>query len=612
MRPGARYEGGGRCRFVVWAPLRQKMTLKIVSPEERVVAMERDARGYWHAVGEGLPPGARYFYRIEDERDRPDPASCFQPDGVHGASQVVDHGAFIWDDSGWRGIPLADMVMYELHTGAFTPEGTFEAIIPRLGALKDLGINAIEIMPVAQFPGERNWGYDGAFPFAVQSSYGGPEKLKRLVNECHAAGVAVILDVVYNHLGPEGNYLWDFGPYFTDRYKTPWGWSINYDDAYSNDVRNYFTENALQWFGYYHIDALRIDAIHGITDMSAKPFLEELAERAERFSASHGRKFYLIAESDLNDARVIRPRQAGGFGIDAQWNDDFHHCIHTLLTGEKDGYYGDFGTTGDLAKSLREGFVYSGQYSGYRKRNHGSPSKDRPADQFVVFSQNHDQVGNRMLGERLTAVVSFESLKLAAGAVLLSPYIPLLFMGEEYGEDAPFLYFVSHSDQALVEAVRKGRKEEFSTFEWKGEFPDPQGRETFLRSKIDWTKREKGGHAVLLRFYRELIQLRRESPALSHLDKESMEVYETGADNCLFMRRWKKEDQIFVLFHFGEGDAEVEIAPGGGRWRKTFDSADTVWGGPGSLLSESFDGETKTALHVRGRSFGLYRKGGTL
>jgi maltooligosyltrehalose trehalohydrolase len=608
MRIGARYAADGECRFSVWAPLREKMTLRIVFPDERIISMEKDGGGYWHAVAGGLPPGARYFYRVEDERDRPDPASCFQPEGVHGASQVVDHSAFVWGDSGWRGIPLGEMIMYELHVGTFTPRGTFESIVQRLGDLKDIGINAIEIMPVAQFPGERNWGYDGACPFAVQNSYGGPDGLKRLVNECHAAGIAVILDVVYNHLGPEGNYLWDFGPYFTDKYRTPWGWSINYDDAYSNGVRDYFAENALQWFRDYHIDALRIDAIHGITDMSARPFLEELAERVEGFSAAQGRKVYLVAESDLNDARVIRPRSAGGYGIDAQWNDDFHHCIHTLLTGEKDGYYADFGRIGDLAKALREGFVYSGQYSEYRKRTHGNSSKDRPAEQFIVFSQNHDQVGNRMLGERLARLLSFESLKLAAGAVLLSPFIPLLFMGEEYGEDRPFLYFVSHSDRELVEAVRKGRKEEFRSFDWKSELPDPQGMDTFTKSTLDWRKRDGGEHAVLLRFYRELIQLRRIIPALSHHDKESMEAYATGTGNCLFMRRWKNEDQIFVLFHFGEGDAEVEIAPGDGRWRKTLDSADTAWNGPGSVLAEPLDGGKKTALRLRGRSFGLYRK----
>src|SRR4030066_1209493 len=320
------------------------------------------------------------------------------------------------------------MIMYEIHVGTFTPEGTFDAVILRLDELSVLGINTIELMPVAQFPGERNWGYDGTYPFAVQNSYGGPEGLKILINECHKKGMAVILDVVYNHFGPEGNYLWDYGPYFTDRYKTPWGQAINYDDLYSNEVRNFFIENALHWFKNYHFDALRLDAIHGIFDFSAKAFLQELAEKVEEFSSSEGKKYYLIAESDLNDSRVIRPGNMGGYGIDAQWCDDFHHAVHTLLVHENKGYYVDFGETEHLVKSFREGFVYSGQYSEYRKRNHGNSSRDCPAEQFIVFTQNHDQVGNRMFGERLSNLVSFESLKLAAGAVLLSPYIPLLFM----------------------------------------------------------------------------------------------------------------------------------------------------------------------------------------
>ncbi len=377
------------------------------------------------------------------------------------------------------------MIMYELHAGTFIPEGTFDAVIPGLDHLKDLGINATDIMPVAQFPGERNWGYDGVYPFAVQNSYGGPDGLKRIVNECHTKGIAVILDVIYNHLGPEGNYLRDYGPYFTDRYKTPWGQAINFDGPYSNEVRNFFIENALSWLKNYHIEGLRIDAIHGIYDMSAQPFLPELAERVEEFSQQEGRKFYLIAESDLNNSYALRPRDSGGSGLDALWCDDFHHALHTLLTGETDGYYVDFGKIGHLVKSFREGFVYSGQYSAFRKRNHGNSSADIPPDRFVVFSQNHDQTGNRLKGERLSSLVSFESLKLAAGVVLLSPYIPLIFMGEEYGETAPFLFFISHSDPELIKAVRQGRKDEFKTFNWKDEPPDPQDIETFMRSKLD-------------------------------------------------------------------------------------------------------------------------------
>lgn len=606
MRIGAHYLGNRRCKFIVWAPILKNVELKIFTPREKIFSMEKDLNGYWVATIENVSIPTLYVYRLEGEKERPDPASHFQPDGVHNASQVIDHSSFKWGDSRWRGIPLSEMIMYELHVGTFTPDGTFDAIIPRLSEIKDLGINAIDIMPVAQFPGERNWGYDGVYPFAVQNSYGGPEGLKRLVNECHKKGLAVILDVVYNHLGPEGNYIRDYGPYFTDKYRTPWGIAINFDNAYSNEVRNFFTENALHWFKNYHIDALRLDAIHGISDLSAKPFLQELAERVEEFSSLMGRRFYLIAESDLNDSRVIRPRESWGYGIDAQWCDDFHHCVHTLLTGEKDGYYIDFGSIRHLEKSAQEGYVYSGDYSEFRKRNHGNSSKDRPADQFVVFSQNHDQVGNRMLGERLTNIVSFESLKLAAGIILLSPYIPLIFMGEEYGEEAPFVYFISHSDPVLIEAVRRGRKEEFKSFQWKGEPLDPQDRYTFLKSKINWDKRKSGHNKILLDFYKHLIKLRRETPALSNLDKDSLDVDGFEESKILCIKRWKDNSNIFCIFNFHELDMNFIFSLSENNWQKSIDSSDSAWNGPGSLLPEKIKGGEE--LTLRGRSFAMYRK----
>lgn len=368
MRIGANYSGDGRCEFVVWAPFAKVLELKTLSPQQKIIPMERDEEGYWIADVKNIPPETKYLYVIDEEKERPDPASFFQPEGVHVPSQVIDHNSFMWKDVFWSGINLRNMVIYELHIGTFTPEGTFDAVIKRLDELTDLGINAIEIMPVAQFPGERNWGYDGAYPFAVQNSYGGPDGLKRLINECHKRGVTVILDVVYNHLGPEGNFLRDFGPYFTDKYKTPWGDAINFDDAFSDGVRNFFIENNLYRFKNYHIDALRLDAIHAIYDMSARHILEELSERVMELSQIRGRKFYLIAESDLNDSRIIRPLELGGYGIDAQWCDDFHHSVHCILTGERDGYYADFGKIEHLVKAMREGFVYSGQYSIFRKR----------------------------------------------------------------------------------------------------------------------------------------------------------------------------------------------------------------------------------------------------
>ncbi len=623
MKIGADYLGDGRCEFIVWAPLVKDVAVKIVLPSEQIVPMKQDDNGYWTALVENIYPGARYLYRLDNERERPDPASHFQPDGVHGPSQIVDHSSFKWTDENWKGIPLHEMIMYELHAGAFTKEGTFDAIVPWLDYLIDLGVNAIEIMPVAQFPGGRNWGYDGTYPLAVQNSYGGADGLKRLVNECHKKGIAVILDVVYNHLGPEGNYLRDFAPYFTDKYKTPWGQAINFDDAYSNDVRNYFIEDALQWFKNYRIDALRLDAVHGITDMSAKPFLQKLAEKVDEFSEHEERKCYLIAESNLNDSRMIRPQQQGGFCIDAQWNDDFHHCIHTLLTREQDGYYIDFGKISHLVKSMREGFVYSGEYSEYRKRNHGNSSKDIPAHKFIVFSQNHDQIGNRMKGDRLSNLVSFEVLKLAAGIVLLSPYIPLLFMGEEYGETAPFQYFVSHSDMHLIEAVRKGRREEFAPFGWEeGEVPDPQAESTFLSSKININLHREDKHNILFRFYKELIRLRRAVPALSNLSKDNMEVKEFGENTpltpldrgepeqkALFVRRWFERDESFCLYNFSKKDVKIRLPLPEGLWLGILASSSEEWGGDGSVSVRKIESTgTEISLRLKNHSFVLYRR----
>lgn len=414
--PGATDLGGGRCQFRVWAPFVNRMAVHIVSPEERAVPLSREG-GYHQGVIEGIHPGAQYFYSLDGGKDRPDPASRLQPKGVHGPSQIISP-RFSWEDEGWSGLPLKDYVLYELHVGTYTRSGTFDAVLSHLDDLKDLGITALEIMPVAQFPGGRNWGYDGVYPFAAQNSYGGPEGLKELVNGCHKRGLALVLDAVYNHLGPEGNYLRDFGPYFTDRYRTPWGEAVNFDGPESDEVRRFFIDNALYWLTEFHIDALRIDAVHAILDFSARPFLQELAETIGMLGETLKRRVYLIAESDLNDNRVLRSPETGGFGLSAQWNDDFHHALHALLTGEKGGYYRDFGAVADLGKALKDGFVYDGKYSPYRRRRHGNSSREISRDRFVVFSQNHDQVGNRPFGERLSRLVSFEGLKLAAGAAL--------------------------------------------------------------------------------------------------------------------------------------------------------------------------------------------------
>jgi maltooligosyltrehalose trehalohydrolase len=574
-----------------------RVEVHILSPEERIVPLEKVSGGYHYGVVPGVKPGTRYFYRLDGDTERPDPASKFQPEGVHGPSQVIDPH-FIWEELHWSGIPLSHYVLYELHVGTFTAQGTFDAIVPHLDGLKELGITAIELMPVAQFPGERNWGYDGVYPDAVQNSYGGPEGLKRLIDACHQRGLAVTLDVVYNHLGPEGNYLTSFGPYFTDRYHTPWGAAINFDGPDSDEVRRFFIENALYWVTEFRLDALRLDAVHGIFDFSALHFLQELASAVHDQAERLNRRIYVMAESDLNDARLVRSPDLGGYGLDAQWNDDFHHALHTLLTGERTGYYEDFGRLQDLAKSFAEGFVYSGAYSPARRRRHGNSSKDLAAPRFVVCAQNHDQVGNRLKGDRLSALVSFEGLKLAAAVVLLSPFIPLLFMGEEYGETAPFPYFVSHSDPDLIEAVRRGRRAEFAHFQWSEEPPDPQAEATRQSASLDHSLRHQGQHRTLYELYQELIKLRNETRAGAGLSKNRLEVVCLKRESTLVVRRWGREEQVAAIFHFGDTAASVNVPLPHGRWLKRLASGEERWHGPGTDLPTVFlsDGNVSVTL----------------
>jgi len=598
-RLGATYVEDGRCRFLVWAPNAQKVEVQIVHPERRLVPLEAAPRGYFHAVVEGVAPGHRYLYRLDERIERPDPASRSQPDGVHGPSEVIDP-RFPWEDDRWHGLPLRDYILYELHVGTFTPEGTFDAVIPHLDGLGRLGITVIELMPVNQFPGTRNWGYDGTFCFAAQNSYGGPDGLRRLVNACHQRGLGVALDVVYNHLGPEGNYLGDFGPYFTERYRTPWGPAVNLDGPHSDEVRRYFLESALGWITDFHVDSLRLDAVHAIVDESARPFLRELGQAVHQRAERLHRRVTVIAESNKNDARHTEPIELGGYGLDGQWNDDFHHCLHVLLTSETAGYYADFGGVGRLAKAMAEGFVYSGQHSSFRRRRHGVPSGHLPAERFVVCAQNHDQVGNRALGERLASLAGFEALKLAAGLVLLSPYVPLLFMGEEYGEAAPFLYFVSHSDAALIEAVRRGRREEFASFAWQGDVPDPQAETTLRRSMLNRKLLDQPRQRALWEYYRELIRLRKTIPALARLDKRQMQVASFPGAQSLMVLRWEGDSEVALLCHFGPS-APCTVPLPAGAWDVVLDSADEPWHGPGSQFPRRVvsQGEVPVSLGAR-------------
>jgi maltooligosyltrehalose trehalohydrolase len=605
---GATYQGNGRCRFRIWAPFRREVDVTLLAPRKEPLHLEKEKGGYFVGLAEDIHPGTLYLVRLDGALERPDPASRFQPSGVHGPSQVTDP-AFPWGDEAWKGLALEDYVVYELHPGAFTPEGTFDAIIPRLRKLKDLGITAVELMPVNQFPGSRNWGYDGVYPYAVQNTYGGPGGLKRLVDAAHCLGLAVILDVVYNHLGPEGNYLRDFGPYFTDRYRTPWGEAINFDGPYSDEVRRYFIENALYWITEFHFDALRLDALHAILDISPRPFLAELSAAVRRAGEKLERRVHLMAESDLNDARFLRPESAGGYGLDVHWNDDFHHALHALLTGEQAGYYRDYGRVEDLAKAYREGLVYSGQYSIYRKRRHGSSTREFPPRRLLVFAQNHDQVGNRMGGERLSRLVSFERLKLAAAAVLLSPFIPLLFMGEEYGEPAPFLYFVDHGNPDLIEAVRRGRKEEFNRFHWGEDPPDPQAEDTFTRSRIHFSLAEAGDHRVLWEFHQELIQIRREIMGRRNPEQGIMEAVALKEEKVLVLRDGRGNSGTLVILHFG-WEARMWEWPGPpGKWRKRLASGDQRWRGPGDSSPDVFPKERGVVLPLPPTSCLVYLKG---
>jgi len=567
---GARLLDGSRCEFRVWAPSIDDVALHIVAPEDRRVRLKKNAAGYHEAIVDRVEEGTRYFFVIAG-RERPDPASRLQPESVHGPSEVVGR-EFNWSDANWKNPAFEDYVIYELHVGTFTSQGTFDAMTGRLDHLKELGVTAIELLPIAQFPGDRNWGYDGVYVGAAQNSYGGPIALKRLVDACHARGLAVLLDVVYNHLGPEGNYLGEYGPYFTDRYKTPWGLALNFDGPHSDHVRWFFIHNALQWVDEFHIDGLRIDAVHAIVDHSAEPFLQDLTTAVRECGERLGRPIYTIAESDLNDPRVISPRDEFGLGFDSQWSDDYHHSLHTLLTGERAGYYAGFGKASDLAAVIKGGYLYTGQHSVFRGRKYGLKPTTTDGSKFVVCAQNHDQVGNRMLGERLSMIVPMEKLRLAAAAIVLSPFVPMLFMGEEYGETAPFQYFTSHSDKDLIEAVRDGRKAEFEEFAWEGEAPDPHDVETFRRSKLNWQLLEHDEHASLWRLYQQLLRLRRDTPALHELDLATLEVDADDEKRVVVTRR----GNVLVAFNFSDQEQSVK-APRGG-WRAMIDTGAKVDG----------------------------------
>jgi maltooligosyltrehalose trehalohydrolase len=586
MNIGAHYKGNGLTEFCVWAPKHEKINLHVIYPESYIFPMIASEKGYFICNAQDIYPGTRYYYSLENQKEYPDPASYYQPLGVHGPSEVVAHGSYYWHDDGWQNVPMDKIILYEIHTGTFSSTGNFKGVIERLDYLSDLGINAIEIMPVSQFPGNRNWGYDGVFHFAVQNSYGGPDELKRLVDSCHSKGIAVYLDVVYNHFGPEGNCIDVYGYYFTSKYTTPWGAAINYDDAWSFGVRDYMVSNIRSWFINYHIDGLRLDAVHGIFDMSGKHILKELAEETLQISQETGTKKYLIAESDLNDIRIISDSISNGYGVNAQWNDDFHHSVISRITNEKHGYYSDFGSTDNVIKAFIEGFVYSWQYSSFRKRFHGTSSKDIPGNKFVVYLQNHDQIGNRLSGDRISSSVSFEALKMLAGMLFVSPYIPMLFMGEEMGTKVPFLYFISHSDNTLVKAVCEGRAREFG-YSSDSSDVNPQSITTFERSKINWDELYATNQQVLFEYYKKLIQMRKKHYVLNTLSKGFMNVSEINNGEILVLERFRGNKRVCAFINLENKINQIsKIEKNGMVMEKLMDSADAKWFGTGVSMPQ--------------------------
>ena len=560
--------------FEVWAPDAERVDV-VLGGDRRPMA--RDRRGWWSLDAPDAGPGTRYGFSLDGGPVRPDPRSRHQPDGVDGPSAVLDPD-FPWTDGSWHGRPLAGSVLYELHVGTFTPEGTFDAAIERLPHLVDLGVDAVEVMPVNEFSGTRGWGYDGVGLYAVHHAYGGPDGFRRFIDACHGHGLAVVLDVVYNHLGPHGNHLAEFGPYFTDARSTNWGAAINVDGPHSDEVRRFLIDDALMWLDEFHCDGLRLDAVHAIEDASAVHVLEQLAVEVEAQAARLGRAAFLIAESDRNDPRYVRIREAGGYGLDAAWADEWHHALHAVLTGEVDGYYEDFGSIELLAKALRQAWVYDGTWSPHRRRTHGRPPDGLAGHRFVVSVQNHDQIGNRAAGDRLGAGVTTGRLQVAAALLLTGPFTPLLFQGEEWGASTPFQYFTAHEDPELGRAVTEGRRREFSSFGWGADdVPDPQDAATFERSKLAWDERDEAPHAEILAWYRDLLALRRREPDLTDPRLERVRVAADPATATLEVRRGR----ILVAANLGGAPSQVPVPTG----------SEVVLATPGTGRVERVDGE---------------------
>jgi maltooligosyltrehalose trehalohydrolase len=560
-RTGAIARRDGSVTWRVWAPLARQVTLVLETGGGHCeIPMVAEARGFHSHVQGSVPAGQRYAYRLDSGPERPDPCSLWQPEGVRGYSAVVFPDRFGWNDRDWNGVSREDLVFYEIHVGTFTPQGTFEAIVPRLDDLCELGVTALELMPVGQFPGARNWGYDGVLPYATQDSYGGPGGLQHLVDECHAHGLAIFLDVVYNHFGPEGNHLGEFGPYFTGHYTTPWGAAVNFDRAGCDAVRDFVLDNVRMWLEEFHFDGLRLDAVDKILDMGARHILRAIKETADATGRRRGWPAIVLAESDDDDPRLLYPFERGGHGLDAQWMDDFHHAAHAFLTGDRHGYYADFGEAIQLARVIEQPYLFHWDYSPFRDRKHGAGAEGLAGDRFVVFLQNHDQVGNRRGGERLGSLLGSEAKqRLAVSYLLLSPYLPLLFMGEEYGEENPFPFFCSFSDPALVAAVCEGRRKEFPDQGEGAPALDPTAEPTFAAARLSWSWPDGTFRAGLRRLYRDLLDARRSWPALHDSDRRTATL-STAADGSLTLDLIRGDDgtgSVRALFNLNRGHLPV-------------------------------------------------------
>jgi len=567
--------------FRVWAPRPKKVEVQVGAERHPLI---REPDGWWSAEIAPAGVGDRYGFVLDGEGPFPDPRSPSQPDGVHHLSQLTDPGSHDWLDDHWQSPPLGTAIIYELHLGTFTPEGTFLSAMARLDHLAALGVTHVELMPVVEFSGRHGWGYDGVDLFAPHHAYGPPEDLKKLVDACHQRGLGAILDVVYNHLGPSGNYLAKYAPYFSKRYAPAWGEALNYDGAESDEVRRFFCDNALRWLREFHFDGLRLDAVHAIYDFSAQPFLEQLELEVEQLSAQLGRPLYLIAESDLNDPRLLWPRERGGFALEAQWSDDFHHALHTVLTGENRGYYADFGTLEDLAVALRQAFVYAGKFSAHRRRRHGRPAANLSGHRFLGYLQNHDQIGNRAQGERSSQLLSLGRLKIGAALVLTSPFVPLLFQGEEWGASTPFLYFTDFPEPELADSVRAGRCREFAAFGWNPDtIPNPQAPETFDRSKLIWSELMKPPHDQLLDWHHRLIHLRKTEPVLQDGRLEGVTTHFDERTRWLVMER----GGLTVACNLADHPQEIPVRQGEQRFLLTSEPGVKVLDGSVNLPPET-------------------------